>query len=96
MVVRCGGGVSESREVPWIVGTLDGAVEPVDVVLEVYVGRGHLSGCRCQDMWIRGEVLDGGGVHDAEALREFVTLVEWIGAAVRQELGNVFLKKFFV
>ena len=81
-VVRCGGGSSESSEVPWAVGTLNGAMEQVHVVLKVHVGRHPLeeSRSRCRYMGFLGEVLDGGGLHDDEVLCEFVTFVEWNGA----------------
>ena len=64
--VRCGEVISESRAKPWTVGVLGGALELVDVVLKVLVGRNLMNGCRCQDKRIRGEVLDGGGLNDAE------------------------------
>ena len=60
--VRCGEVIFESGAKPWTVG----ALEPVDVVLKVLVGRNLMNGCRCQDKRIRGEVLDGGGLNDAE------------------------------
>ena len=69
---------------PWTVGMLGGALGSVDVVLKVHVGRSLLNGCRCQDKRIRREVLDGGGLHDAEVLRESVIFVEWIGALYRR------------
>ena len=60
-------------------GTLDGAMEPVDVVLKVHVGRHPLeeSRSRCRYTGFLGEVLDGGGLHDDEVLCEFVTFVGW-------------------
>ncbi len=60
--VRCGEVIFEGGAKPWSVGVL----ESVDVVLKVLVGRNSMNGCRCQDKRIRGEVLDGGGVNDAE------------------------------
>ena len=78
MVARCGGGPSESGEVPRAEGTLNGAMEQVHVVLKVHAGRHPLeeSRSRCRDTGFLGEVLDGGGLHDDEGLSGLVIFAE--------------------